>query len=113
MRPYFRSSIVELESLFQNSKADPQVLQQLGEELRFRTTDRGRSLREQVTRALKTQNSLEAESDEAPQEKTSSQEVHVSTTDFGSTGLETMDHARPESAGEKIETNVAPETEIV
>src|SRR5262249_5432250 len=52
MRPYFRSSIGELEDLFESSKNDLNVLWALYEELQFRSTARALSLRAKVKEAF-------------------------------------------------------------
>jgi hypothetical protein len=44
-RPYIKSSIEELEKLFEASKDDPQALRTLLEELVNRSTSRARKLR--------------------------------------------------------------------
>ena len=52
MRPYFQSSIGELEDLFRSSKNDLNVLWALYEELQFRSTARALSLRAKVKEAF-------------------------------------------------------------
>lgn len=51
-RPYFKSSISELEALFNKAQSDLEALQVLDHELRYRATDRAARLRTRVTDAL-------------------------------------------------------------
>jgi hypothetical protein len=51
-RPYFSSSIVELESVFAANPQEFNILSQLDHELSFRTTNRARDLRALVTESL-------------------------------------------------------------
>jgi hypothetical protein len=53
MRPYFTSSIAELEKLFESSKKDLYTLEVLNHELQFRNTDRAKKLRAKVEEALR------------------------------------------------------------
>jgi hypothetical protein len=51
-RPYFSSSIGDLEAIFAVHPKEPPILSQLDHELSFRTTDRARNLRASVTDKL-------------------------------------------------------------
>jgi hypothetical protein len=51
-RPYFKSSIVQLEQLFEDAKADAKALRMLDQELGRRRTERASRLRSMVAEAL-------------------------------------------------------------
>lgn len=69
-RPYFKSSIEDLESQFSSAKADSAVLHQIQKELTYRNRPRARALKVQVEKQLK------------------QQADHISTTEIGSCGDE-------------------------
>jgi hypothetical protein len=51
-RPYFKSSISQLETLFEQLKANPESLKVLDHELSFRATNRAAKLRSRVAEVM-------------------------------------------------------------
>src|SRR5262245_5110113 len=79
MRPYFRSSISELEDLFRSSKNDLKVLWSLYEELQYRSTTRALSLRAKVKEAFISADSKRFGHEKAAEEQIPHQSVSVNS----------------------------------